>query len=154
MSSWVSRSVLSVVLLGAWPAAQACDVGGQKVGEVMSAHVATYDDKGDFAAEIGKEKIAVDAPIVECKDSPSLVKVKTTDGAEFKLGIDAANLSSSKDNVVGDKVFKTCSRCCEPVSPLHHERDLEIALFRGGNLAGYIGIDVDQCNLGVRHDCA
>jgi hypothetical protein len=82
MSSWVSRSVLSVVLLGAWPVAQACEVGEQKVQQVMSARVATYDDKGDFKDEIGKDKIQVDVPLVECKESPALVKVKTTDGAD------------------------------------------------------------------------
>ena len=82
MSSWVSRSVLSVALVGAWPAAQACEVGEQKVQQVMTARVATYDDKGDFKEEIGKDRIQVNVSLVACLESPSLVKVKTTDGAE------------------------------------------------------------------------
>jgi predicted trehalose synthase len=71
-----------VLLLAAWPAAQACEVGEQKVQQVMSARVATYDDKGDFKDEIGKDKIQVNVPLVACRESPALVKVKTTDGAE------------------------------------------------------------------------
>ena len=80
--SFASRSLLTVVLLGAWPAAQACDVGEQKVEQVMSANVATYDDKGDFKEEISKAKIQVNAPLVACRETPALVKVKTTDGQE------------------------------------------------------------------------
>ena len=81
-SSWVSRSLFAVVLAGAWPVAHACEVGGQKVAQVMSAQVATYDDKGDFKEEIAKGKIQVDTPLVACRESPSLVKVKTTEGQE------------------------------------------------------------------------
>jgi predicted trehalose synthase len=77
-----SRPILFFALLGAWPAAQACEVGEQKVQQVMSARVATYDENGDFKEEIGKERIPVNAPLVACRDSPALVKIRTTDGAE------------------------------------------------------------------------
>lgn len=104
MSSWVSRSVLSVALLAAWPAAQACEVGDQKVGEVMSAVVATYDDKGDFDKEIGKDKIQMNVPLVECKESPALVKVKTTDGSD--VWVDRLDVK-----IVGGAVVKrTCKK--------------------------------------------
>jgi hypothetical protein len=85
---WVSRSLIALFVVGAWPAAHAqaqepaCEVGEQKVQQVMSARVATYDDKGDFKEEIGKDRIQVNVPLVACLNSPALVKVKTTDGAE------------------------------------------------------------------------
>jgi hypothetical protein len=81
--SFASRSLLTVVLLGAWPAAQACEVGEQKVEQVMTAKVATYDDKGDFKEEIDKGKIQLKVPLLACRESPALVKVKTTDGKEI-----------------------------------------------------------------------
>jgi hypothetical protein len=80
--SLASRSLLTVVLLGSWPMAQACEVGEQKVQQVMTARVATYDDKGDFKEEIEKGKIQVNAPLLACRESPALVKVKTTEGLE------------------------------------------------------------------------
>jgi hypothetical protein len=78
----VSRCFAAVVLLGAWPLAHACEVGEQKVVQVMSTRVATYDDKGDFKEEIEKGRISVNVPLVACRETPALVKVKTTDGAE------------------------------------------------------------------------
>ena len=80
--TFASRSLFTMLLLGAWPLAQACEVGDQKVAQVMSARVATYDDKGDFKDEIEKARIQVNVPLVACRESPVLVKVKTTDGAE------------------------------------------------------------------------
>jgi hypothetical protein len=80
--SFASRSLFTVLMLGAWPLAQACEVGDQKVEQVMSARVATYDDKGDFKEEIEKNRIQVKVPLVACRESPALVKVKTTEGQE------------------------------------------------------------------------
>jgi hypothetical protein len=80
--SLASRCLLTIALLVAWPAAQACEVGQQKVEQVMTARVATYDDKGDFKEEIEKKKIQVNAPLLACRESPALVKVKTTEGHE------------------------------------------------------------------------
>ena len=84
--STVSRSLVTIVfqgaLLGAWPLAQACDVGDQKVQQVMVSRVATYDDKGDFKEEVEKARIQVNVALIACRESPALVKVKTTDGTE------------------------------------------------------------------------
>lgn len=80
--TFASRFLLTVVMIGAWPLAHACDVGAQKVEQVMSAHVATYDEKGDFKEEIEKGKIQVNVPLLACRESPALIKVKTTDGKE------------------------------------------------------------------------
>lgn len=78
----VSRSLIALALLAAWPAAQACDAGGQKVLAVMGDKVATYDEQGEYVSEIPKASIQVDAPLVACRESPSLVKVKLADGRD------------------------------------------------------------------------
>ena len=78
--SFVSRSVLVVALLAAWPAAQACEVGAQKVEKVLGKKVATYNQNGDFQKEIEASAVQIDAPLVECRDTPALVRVKTVSG--------------------------------------------------------------------------
>jgi hypothetical protein len=78
--SFVSRSVLAVALLAAWPAAHACDVGSQKVEKVLGRKVATYNENGDFQKEIEANAVQVNAPLVECRDTPALVRVKTVNG--------------------------------------------------------------------------
>jgi len=78
--SFVSRSVLAVALLAAWPAAHACDVGSQKVEKVLGRKVATYNENGDFQKEIEASAVQVNAPLVECRDTPALVRVKTVNG--------------------------------------------------------------------------
>jgi hypothetical protein len=78
--SFVSRSVLAIALLAAWPAAHACDVGSQKVEKVLGKKVATYNENGDFQKEIEASAVQVDAPLVECRDTPALVRVKTVSG--------------------------------------------------------------------------
>jgi len=80
--SFVSRSLVAIGLLGAASLAQACEVGEQKVQQVMTSRVATYDDKGDFKEEIERARIQVNVPLVACRESPALVKVKTTEGKE------------------------------------------------------------------------
>jgi hypothetical protein len=80
--TFASRSLLAVVMIGAWPLAHACEVGEQKVERVLSTHVATYDEKGDFKDEIAKDKIQLNAPLLACRESPALIKVKTTEGTE------------------------------------------------------------------------
>ena len=78
--SFVSRPVLVVALLAAWPAAHACDVGSQKVEKVLGKKVATYNENGDFQKEIEASAVQIDAPLVECRDTPALVRVKTVSG--------------------------------------------------------------------------
>jgi hypothetical protein len=78
--SVVSRPVLAVALLAAWPAAHACDVGAQKVEKVLGKTVATYNESGDFQKEISASAVQVNVPLVECRDTPALVRVKTTGG--------------------------------------------------------------------------
>ena len=78
--SFVSRSVLAVALVVAWPAAHACDVGAQKVEKVLGRTVATYNETGDFQKEIEASAVQVNAPLVECRDTPALVRVKTVSG--------------------------------------------------------------------------
>jgi hypothetical protein len=78
--SFVSRSVIVLALLAAWPAAHACDVGSQKVEKVLGKKVATYNETGDFQKEIEATAVRVDTPLVECRDTPALVRVKTVSG--------------------------------------------------------------------------
>ncbi len=78
--SFVSRSILAVTLLAAWPAAHACDVGSQKVEKVLGKKVATYNENGDFQKEIEASVVKIDVPLVECRDTPALVRVKTVSG--------------------------------------------------------------------------
>ncbi len=78
--SVVSRSILAVALLAAWPAAHACDVGAQKVERVLGKTVATYSETGDFQKEIEANAVQVNAPLVECRDTPALVRGKTVGG--------------------------------------------------------------------------
>lgn len=78
--SFASRSVLVIALLAAWPAAHACDVGSQKVEKVLGKKVATYNENGDFQKEIDAAAVQVNVPLVECRDTPALVRVKTVSG--------------------------------------------------------------------------
>ena len=78
--SVVSRPVLALALLAAWPAAHACDVGAQKVEKVLGKTVATYSENGDFQKEIEASAVQVNVPLVECRDTPALVRVKTVSG--------------------------------------------------------------------------
>jgi hypothetical protein len=79
----IMRSVygllLTLALLGVGPFARACDASGEKVTAVLGAQVATYDDKGDYVADIAKASIKLDEPVVACRDSPALIKVKLAD---------------------------------------------------------------------------
>ena len=100
-SRFKSRSLWTLVLVGAWPVAHACEVGGQKVEQVMSSQVATYDENGDFKEEIAKGKIQVNVPLLACRESPALVKVKTTDGAEVwvdRLDVKVAGAPAKQRN--------------------------------------------------------
>jgi hypothetical protein len=78
--SVVSRSVLAVALLAAWPVAHACEVGNQKVEKALGKKVATYAENGDFQKEIDASAVQANEPLVECRDTPALVKVKTVSG--------------------------------------------------------------------------
>lgn len=78
--SIVSRAILAVALLAVWPAAHACDVGAQRVEKVLGKQVATYNENGDFHKEIEASTVQLGAPLVECKDVPALVRVRTTSG--------------------------------------------------------------------------
>ena len=66
---------LALASLGSFSAAQACDAVDQKIGKILTPMVATYDAKGTFLADIKKELIDIKQTILECQDSPSLVKV-------------------------------------------------------------------------------
>jgi hypothetical protein len=74
----LSRAALSAVLLCAGPLAYACEVGDQKVESVKTDHPATYDENGDFVGEVKKKDIVVNTPLVACRDTPQLIKVKLT----------------------------------------------------------------------------
>lgn len=78
--SFASRSVLALALLAAWPAAHACAVGDQKVEKVLGRKVATYTENGDFQKEIEASAVQVNAALIECRDTPALVRVKTVNG--------------------------------------------------------------------------
>ncbi len=78
--SFVSRSILLAVMLGAWPLAHACDVGNQKVEKVLGKKVATYNKSGDFQKEIEASAVQLNEPLVACQDTPALVQVKVVDG--------------------------------------------------------------------------
>jgi predicted trehalose synthase len=105
--SFVSRSVLAVALLTAWPAAHACDVGNQKVEKVLGKKVATYTENGDFRKEIEASAVQVNAPLVECRDTPALVRVKTMKGEsvwvdrlDVKIAGATKTVAKCKSNVV------------------------------------------------------
>ena len=105
--SVVSRSIVAAALLVAWPAAHACDVGAQKVEKVLGKTVATYNENGDFQKEIAASAVQVDAPLVECRDTPALVRVKTVKGEpvwvdrlDVKIAGAAKAAAKCKSNVV------------------------------------------------------
>jgi alanine dehydrogenase len=56
--------------------AQACEVGDQKVESVKTDRPATYDENGDFVGEVKKADIVIGTPLVACRDTPQLIKVK------------------------------------------------------------------------------
>ena len=60
--SRVSRFLPALLLLGAWPAAHACDANGQTVLAVMGDKVATYDDQGEYVDEIPKSVVRLGTP--------------------------------------------------------------------------------------------
>ena len=78
--SFVTRSVLAVALLAAWPLAHSCEVGAQKVEKVLGKKVATYNENGDFQQEVDASTVQTNVPLVACRDTPALVQVKTTAG--------------------------------------------------------------------------
>ncbi len=78
----VSRFLPALALLAAWPAAHACDATGQSVLAVMGNNVATYDEQGEYVSDIAKAVIRIGAPLVACRESPSLIKVALADGRE------------------------------------------------------------------------
>jgi len=75
-----SRAALAAALLCAGSIvhslAHACEVGDQKVESVKTERPATYDENGDFVGEVKKADIVVNAPLVACRESPQLIKVK------------------------------------------------------------------------------
>ena len=78
----LSRFLPALALLAAWPAAHACDATGQSVVAVMGDKVATYDAQGEYVSDIAKTVIRIGAPLVACRESPSLIKVTLADGRE------------------------------------------------------------------------
>ena len=79
--SFVSRSVLAVALVVAWPAAHACDVGAQKVEKVLGKTVATYNETGDFQKEIEASAVQVNAPLTVFTRTSAGVSRHSTSGA-------------------------------------------------------------------------
>jgi hypothetical protein len=60
-------------------AAEDCDPKGQKVDQVMGSKVAAYDQAGNFIEDLPKSAIVIGADILECRNSPALVKIRLAD---------------------------------------------------------------------------
>jgi hypothetical protein len=70
--------VYALALLGCSALTHACEIKDRKVVEIMTDDVGTYDESGNFLADIKKSEVKLNESIVGCKDSPALVQVKLT----------------------------------------------------------------------------
>jgi hypothetical protein len=102
------------VVLACVGAAQACEVKDQKVIEIMSDDVGTYDKQGNLLADVKKTEIPLQQNILACQDSPSLVQVKLTPGKDNKERTAWVNLLEVK--VAGKDAV---ARKCKDAPPSH-----------------------------------
>jgi hypothetical protein len=93
----VSYLLFTPIVLGVWPAAQACDASGQKVAAVLGAQVATYNEKGDYVADVPKASVKVDEPVIACREAPALIKVKLADNKEVWVDRLDVKVTGGKD---------------------------------------------------------
>jgi len=78
----LTRAALAAALLCTCPLAFGCEVGDQKVESVKADHPAKYDENGDFVGEVKKADIVVGKPLVACRETPELIKVKLKNNEE------------------------------------------------------------------------
>jgi len=112
----VYRAAIAAALLCAGSLAQACEVGEQKVESVKTDHPATYDDNGDFIGEVKKGDIVLNAPLVACRDTPQLIKVKLANSQTVwvdRLAVKVAG-GPAKKSV---KCAKVISRAADTKAP-------------------------------------
>lgn len=81
MSTIKLKLAVGLLLGAAAFGAQACDIKEQKVIEVMTDEVGTYDDNGTWVADVKKKEIPLNQTILQCKDSPAMVQVALTPDA-------------------------------------------------------------------------
>lgn len=113
----VSRSLIALACVGAWPVAHACDTTGQKVLAVMGDKVATYDEQGDYVNDIPKGVIRIDEPLVACRESPALIKVKLADGRDVWVDRLDVKVSSTKAAPPRECKNKGVSREADTTAP-------------------------------------
>jgi len=101
-------------LLCAGSLAQACEVKDQKVVEIMSDEVGTYDSQGNFLADVKKTEIPLQQSILACQESPSLVQVKLTPDSAGKERTAWVNMLEVK--VAGKNAT---TRKCKDAPPSH-----------------------------------
>ena len=121
----------AVALLGCAGAAQACEVKGQQVVEVMTDEVGTYDAQGNFVADIKKAEIPLRQNILACQDTPALVQVALTPDSkgrertawvnllEVKVAGSGATARKCKDAPIS-RVADTTTPATSGIDPCQH----------------------------------
>jgi hypothetical protein len=102
----------ALALLGAAGASHACDTKGQKVMEVMTDDVGSYDENGNLLADLKKSDIELNQNILKCKDTPALVQVSLTPDAKGAP-------RTAWVNMLEVKVGNGAERKCKSTAPSH-----------------------------------
>jgi hypothetical protein len=112
----------ALALLASASAARACEVAGQKVLEVMTDAVGTYDREGNFLADVPKTQVEVGADILDCQESPALVQVSLKPQADGKgptrAWVNLLEVKVGKGTVVARECKQeTVSRLADTTAP-------------------------------------